>query len=113
MEIATKEFLASIEKLAQEKKESIRNSNSVYDKNGNIYYVSENGDDSKDGLSPKNALKTLEKAGEIGLETGDVILLERGSTFRGHLDIKVPGITVSAYGEGPKPIIIGSPENGA
>ena len=113
MEIATKEFLASIEKLAQEKKESIRNSNSVYDKNGNIYYVSENGDDSKDGLSPKNALKTLEKAGEIGLKTGDVILLERGSTFRGHLDIKVPGITVSAYGEGPKPIIIGSPENGA
>ena len=65
MEIATKEFLASIEKLAQEKKESIRNSNSVYDRNGNIYYVSENGDDCKDGLSPKNALKTLEKAGLI------------------------------------------------
>ncbi len=113
MELATKEFLAEIDRLANERKENILNSASVYQTNGKIYYVSENGNDSNDGLSPKNAIRTLEKASELPLCEGDVILLERGSFFRGHLVIKTQHITVSAYGKGAKPVISGSPENGA
>ncbi len=110
---ATKEFLAEIDKLAEAKKNNIRNTESDFSTNGKLYYVSENGNDNNDGLSPATALKTLEKASELQLCEGDVILLERGSFFRGHLNISTEHITVSAYGKGPKPIICGSPENGA
>jgi len=110
---ATKEFLAEIDKLAEAKKNNIRNTESDFATNGKLYYVSENGNDNNDGLSPATALKTLEKASELQLCEGDVILLERGSFFRGHLNISTEHITVSAYGKGPKPIICGSPENGA
>ncbi len=113
MELATKEFLASIDKLAENKKDSIRNSASLYPTTGKIYYVSENGNDSNDGLSSEKAIKTLKKASNLELCEGDVILFERGSFFRGHLIIKTQNITISAYGKGPKPIICGSPENGA
>lgn len=113
MKLATKEFLAGIDKLAEEKKNSIRNTESVYEGKGKIYYVSENGDDNKDGLSPATAIKTLAKASSLALSEGDTILLERGSLFRGQLIIRTEHITVSAYGKGPKPVISGSPENGA
>ena len=69
MKLATKEFLASIDKLAEEKKNSIRNTESVYEGKGKIYYVSENGDDNKDGLSPATAIKTLAKASSLELST--------------------------------------------
>lgn len=113
MKEATKEYLASIDKLAEEKKQSIRNSESVYPTDGKLYYVSENGCDNNDGLSPATAFRSLEKMNSVQLSEGDTILLERGSFFRGHLALTTPHTTVSAYGKGEKPIICGSPENGA
>lgn len=44
---------------------------------GTTYYVSNTGDDKNDGLSPKNAWKTLEKVSGADLKYGDGVLCER------------------------------------
>lgn len=107
---------------------------------GTAYYVSENGDDSNDGLTPETAWRTVHKISyEVGgqsaemwrdldslpeyvtigdgcIQPGDAVFFERGGTYRlNDLNLAIPrsGITFSAYGEGPKPIISGSPENGS
>lgn len=116
---------------------------------GTIYYVSPNGDDNNDGLTPETAWRSLDKVNSatirehshLGsdqdivknlntvefpayawavenpdnwaeLKPGDVVLFERGSIWRGQL-IGAKGVTYSAYGEGAKPEIWGSPENGS
>lgn len=80
------------------------------------YFVSPNGNDANDGRSPATAWKTLDRVRLAGttyapLFGGDRVLLERGATFYGALD--VPGgraeraakLHVSAYGYGPLPIV--------
>lgn len=77
---------------------------------GTAYYVSNNGNDANDGLTPETAWQTLERA--QGLSAGDAVFFERGGLWRGDL-MAEPGVTYSAYGKGEKPRIYGSPENGA
>lgn len=107
---------------------------------GTAYYVSPNGDDNNDGLTPETAWRTVHKAQhETGgespevwagyvpesiahlnieegcVQSGDAVFFERGGIYRLddlNLTIARPDITISAYGEGPKPIISGSPESG-
>ena len=79
---------------------------------GTVYYVSENGDDSHDGLSPKTAWRTPERVNTQKFIPGDTVLFERGGLYRGGI-FASSGVTYSAYGEGDKPIICGSPEDGA
>ncbi len=74
------------------------------------YYVSEDGNDSNDGLSPEKAWKTLEKVSNATLKAGDIVYFKRGDTFRGQLLTKY-GVTYSAYGEGAKPNLYGSKRN--
>ena len=75
-----------------------------------VYYVDFlNGDDSLDGLSPKNAKKTQDF---IDLNAGDSVLFKRGTLFRGRLKT-VSGsdgspIYYGAYGEGNLPIFCAS-----
>lgn len=129
---------------AKNRKSQILNAQSDWTlgKGGKIYYVSPNGDDRNDGLSPATAWKSLGKVNSAVLEDhnadyflnsdgfpeykwaaanrnqwadlnpGDVVLFERGGLWRGVLRTK-SGVTYSAYGEGPKPEIWGSPENGS
>jgi len=81
---------------------------------GKKYYISNNGDDNNDGLSPENAWKTFNKFHAMGdfLKEGDGVLLERGSTWRVYKDITVKtGVTYCAYGKGDKPRLIGSDKN--
>lgn len=86
---------------------------------GKAYYVSNNGNDANDGLSPETAWATLDRINNSvayaeAIESGDAIFFERGGFWRGHLMIWwATDITVSAYGQGEKPIITSSPENGA
>ena len=74
------------------------------------YYVSQStGNDSAAGTSDKAPWKTLGKA-SIELQPGDSILLKRGDTWNEELWPKGSGtpeqpITISAYGEGKKPLI--------
>lgn len=110
----TRALISEIDLKAEKLKNRILNSKSRYSTRGNIYYVSPNGNDSNDGLSGTNAWKTPARVSNAPeLKKGDVVLFERGKMFRG-MDIRcVEGVTYSAYGEGAKPIINCSPENGA
>ncbi|HLP38198.1 right-handed parallel beta-helix repeat-containing protein [Lacibacter sp.] len=80
---------------------------------GKNYYLSENGDDNNNGLTPKYAWKTLTRTKSLILKPGDSLLLERGSRFEGELIIQQSGkpgkpIVVAAYGQGSVPIITGA-----
>lgn len=79
---------------------------------GRAYYVSPDGNDSNTGRSRKYAWATLERVNSADLNPGDAVFFERGGLWRGVLRTK-EGVTYSAWGEGEKPKIYGSPENGA
>lgn len=74
---------------------------------GKKYYVSNSGDDSNDGLSPKSAWCSLERVSNTKLEFGDGVFFERGSCFRGQINVQ-SGVTYAAYGKGAKPKLYGS-----
>lgn len=78
----------------------------------NVVYVSSSaGNDNNDGKTPATAVKTFAKANSL-VKKGGAVLLKRGDMWREQLSTKA-GTTYSAYGEGAKPIINGSPENSA
>ena len=77
-----------------------------------VYYVSNNGSDSNNGTSSSTAWRTLDKVNSAKLAAGSYVCFERGSVFRGKLTAQA-GVTYTAYGTGAKPILYGSPENGA
>lgn len=75
-----------------------------------IYYVSNSGNDSNDGLTEQTAWKTLNKVNTkmSSFNSGDVIAFKSGDEFYGNLIIsKVKGLTFTSYGFGNKPIITG------
>lgn len=89
---------------------------------GTAYYISNEGDDGQDGLTPETAWRTMENVfrkadwGDDKFQAGDAIFLRRGDIFRlpeWAVSISVDGLTFSAYGEGAKPILTSSTENGA
>ncbi len=77
---------------------------------GKIYYVSNSGDDSNNGLSPSTAWASIAKVNASSISSGDAVLFERGGEFRGKISAK-EGVTYSAYGTGKKPIINGSAQD--
>lgn len=93
---------------------------------GRAFYISNDGNDNNDGLTPETAWRTLTKLNEEiswgvqgVVQPGDAIFFRRGDTFRqsaelnGLLAPTTNGLTFSAYGEGEKPIITASIENGS
>lgn len=108
----TKKLINDVDIVAEKLKNEILNTNTEVTFTGTAYYVSENGDDSNDGLTPKTPWKTLEKVNSFPFAFGDAVFFQRDNLFRGYLSCR-GGITYSAYGEGAKPIITTSPENGA
>jgi hypothetical protein len=77
------------------------------------YYVSNTGNDNKNGLSKQTPWKTIAKVNETTFQPGDSILFERGGTWREQLVIQQSGnsnnyIVYAAYGTGDKPQILGS-----
>ncbi len=105
--------VAQIDALAVERKNEILSTTDDISVNGTIYYVSIDGSDNNDGKSPETAWATLSKVSSSGvLKSGDTVLFKRGDMFRGNLTT-VRGVTYGAYGEGSKPIISASEENGA
>ncbi len=78
---------------------------------GNKYYVSNNGNNDNDGLTPETAVKTAAKANSLA-KAGDAVLFQRGGLWREQFLAK-SGVTYTAYGEGEKPKLYGSRENGA
>ncbi len=90
---------------------------------GRIYYISNDGDDGNDGLSPETAWATVAPVWSGVIQSGDAILFERGGewylTAPEGCDVTNPGIefsalpgsprdvTVGAYGDGEKPLLRG------
>ncbi len=110
MKIADDAFLRSVDHASEDLKNRILHSAASVVIKGTIYHVSENGNDDSDGKSPAAAWKTLSRVNNARLLPGDGVLFDRGGVWRGQLQTK-QGVTYSAYGEGDKPIIKGSPEN--
>ena len=79
---------------------------------GTAYYVSYNGNDSNDGMTPETAWRSAERVTQSAedLASGDVVLFERGGVYRGNITL-TSGVSYGAYGEGSKPCIYGSPQN--
>ena len=75
-------------------------------------FLSEKGDDAADGTTPQTAWKTIARLNREKLAPGTYVLFERGGLYRGCVNAK-SGVTYTAYGQGPKPAIYGSPEDGA
>ena len=107
---ATAEDKAFVEQ-AEERRRGILHSEAALNVPGRKYYVSNAGSDSNNGLTPETAWATIGKA--LTVQTpGDGVFFERGGVFRGTL-VTQPGIGYSAFGEGAKPVITTSPENGS
>lgn len=105
------EKLREAEELEIRRIYEIRNHQSTLNVTGTIYYFSEFGNDSNNGLSPDNPKKTLEALENIYLKAGDAVLFKRGETFRGSIKA-VSGVTYSSYGDyGDKPVLMASPQN--
>jgi parallel beta-helix repeat protein len=82
------------------------------------YYVSSSsGSDARDGRAPDRAWKHLWKIymksiSRIPFQPGDNILLKRGDQWDGQICLQANGlpqtpVTISAYGDGPKPLLNG------
>ena len=70
------------------------------------YYVSAEGDDGNDGLSPQTPKKTYASF-KGKLQPGDAVLFRRGDVFRGQ-QVIMTGVSYGAYGSGIKPRFYGS-----
>ena len=85
------------------------NTEKIYEIKGTKYYISNNGNDNNDGLSPETAKRTQYAIDDLPLKDGDAVLFERGSVFRFlHQINTVNGVTYGSYGIGEKPKLYGS-----
>ncbi|MGE5611876.1 MAG: hypothetical protein ACM359_21700 [Bacillota bacterium] len=77
-----------------------------------FYVDARGGDDARDGMTPETAWRSLEKVNRAALHPGDKVLFRRGQTWRGQLRPQSGDasgvITYGTYGEGPKPLLLGS-----
>ena len=80
---------------------------------GTAYYIDalDGSDETGNGLSPETAWRTVPALGTVTLQAGDSVLFRRGGTYECTLTFtdcrgtpSLP-ITVSAYGEGEKPLL--------
>jgi hypothetical protein len=80
---------------------------------GADYYLSSSGgSDAAVGTSPAAAWRSLERAGKAAFAPGDRLLLKAGDRFAGSLVLGSPdrvleGLSISAHGEGTRPVIDG------
>ncbi len=107
-----------IEKISRELREKIRDAKPELEISGTTYYMSSDGDDKNDGLSPETAWKTLD--GPYNnfdkIKSGDAVLFHCGDTFRPTYERRygvrlTPGVTYSSFGDGAKPILLCPPVN--
>ena len=105
-----KNILFFLDSIAQKKKDEILTSVDQLYIPGNTYYVSAEGNDENDGLSPENPWKTLQKVSLFNFNEGDGVLFRRGDTFRGSVCTH-SNISYGAYGSGEKPRFYGWDKN--
>lgn len=115
-------LLEAIDDISRVMKENILNAEDTIESSGKTYYISNNGNDSNNGLTPETAWATVAPLEKLGadINAGDAVLFERGGMWRkplGSCDRPAPlftarkGVYYGAYGEGRKPILCGSERN--
>lgn len=77
------------------------------------YYISNNGNDEADGLTPNTSFLSISKLNSIVLKPGDKVYFKSGDRFTGTLRLKHSGqannpIVISSYGGVEKPILSGA-----
>ncbi len=76
------------------------------------YYVSNQGDDALDGTTPQTAWASLDRVNQGPFQPGDRILFQCNGVWRGslrpHSGNEQASITYASYGEGQKPLLLGS-----
>lgn len=82
------------------------------------YYISNEGNDTNDGLTENTPWRTIEKVNQSSFAAGDKILFKTGGVWSGSLWMKNSGtaaapIEISSYGNAGKPIINGDGANAA
>ncbi|MBQ7821352.1 MAG: S-layer homology domain-containing protein [Clostridia bacterium] len=90
--------------------EKIKNTPTAVTVTGTKYYVAADGNDNNDGKTPETAWRSINKVKEFEFNKGDGVFFKRGDSFRADgvsLTLK-SGVTYSAYGEGDKPVLVGS-----
>lgn len=98
-------YIDKTEKLIKE----INESTGTIEIKGKKYYVSADGCDENDGLTPKTAWRSIEKVSNFdGFEKGDGVLFHRGDVFRFEHFVMKDGVTYTAYGDGKKPLLLAS-----
>ena len=102
MKKLTNEYIAYLDAKQKMMRERIRNSETNVKIKGTSYYVSADGNDENDGLTPETAWLTPAKVSNTAFLPGDGVFFRRGDVFRGQI-IACEGVTYSAYGEGKKP----------
>ena len=83
--------------------------------NATYYIDSEGGNDYNEGTSETSAWKTFNNLNRMSLQSGNKVLLKRGSLWTGQLSPKGSGtsanpIVLGSYGEGNRPVIDGQGE---
>lgn len=70
---------------------------------GTAYYVSNQGDDGNDGLSPETAWATLARVNQASLAYGDAVFFERGGVWRNTTVETKEGSPTPPTGRGQSP----------
>ena len=122
-EAAGEDAVAEYEAMADERRDAILSSPTEIVKSdeyipgetytGQAYYVSSSmGNDGNTGTSPDSPWQSTVPLSNVELQPGDAVFFKRGDIWREML-FSTPGVTYSAYGEGPKPVFTASQEEGA
>ena len=92
----------------------IKSTSNIIPSTRTVYYVSSSeGNDNNSGTSASNPFKTIAKVNStIKNKSNVTVCFKRNDIWRGEQLEAVDGLTVTAYGTGAKPVIMGSPENG-
>ena len=103
-------IIAEIDRRADELKKKILEMPDGEELSGAVYYVSADGDDVNNGLTPETPWKTLSKVTQFNFNDGDTVRFRRGDIFRGFV-MTHKSVKYCAYGKGEKPRLYGSEKN--
>ena len=96
--------------------EAIQNTQNLTPATSKVYYVSSStGSDSNNGTSESAPFKTIARVNQALRNSSEAVTVcfKRGDTWRGETLNAKSNLTVTAYGEGDKPVLMASPENGS
>lgn len=106
--------MTAVRQSTEDRIEDIRETpNMTIPSGAKVYYVSNSGNDSNNGTSPSTPWKTIAKVNSTNFSRNTYVCFKRGDMWRETLMADKAGVTYTAYGTGEKPIICGSPQNGA